>query len=81
MSEETLVWRSKNEIYSLSTIRGTNGHISHRLDKEDVYNSHYWSDWPMLYDNGDVSYDFPEYFPRYVKDRVKKILTNNRKMV
>lgn len=31
-------------------------------------------DYPILYDNGDVGYDYPELFPKYIKNKVKKQL-------
>ena len=33
------------------------------------------SDWPILYDDGRIGYDYPESWPKYVKSAVKKILT------
>ena len=31
-------------------------------------------DWPVLYDNGRIGYDFPERVPQYIRPKVMKLL-------
>lgn len=34
----------------------------------------FYTDYPIIYDNLDVSYDYPERIPRYIKKKIEKIL-------
>ena len=34
----------------------------------------WYCDYPIMYDNGNIAYDYPERIPQYVKDAVKKVM-------
>lgn len=34
----------------------------------------WFCDYPIMYDNGKVAYDYPERIPVYVRDKVEKIM-------
>ena len=43
-------------------------------------NKNDFSDWPIQYDDGTIAYDFPERYPKYVKECVRKCFVMKAKL-
>lgn len=57
----------QNKKYSIETYLTANNKISLLVVKDEIF-----VDYPIKSDNGNIAYDFPEKFPKYIKDKIKK---------
>lgn len=74
MTEQKLLWKSGNgrwEIYSFINPYGV-------LRIMVVDDRTGYCDYPIMYDDGGIAYDFPERIPKYVREKVRKIMWEMR---
>jgi hypothetical protein len=64
----TVIWRDKKNRWSIEKCRNP-----HTKEWDLVVVSDDWVENPIMYSNGDISYDNPYRIPKYVKEMVKKI--------
>lgn len=74
MTEQKLLWKSENGRWEIHSFINPYGVL--RIMVADDRTGH--CDYPIMYDDGGIAYNFPERIPKYVREKVRKIMWEMR---
>lgn len=78
VNREELVWVSDNGLWEIKLCERDNGSIFIMLEHNPMKGMFSFADYPIMYDDGRIVYDYPGAIPKYVKKAIEDIMIEYR---